>query len=318
MDKHMDKYTVPLGTIRKEFNLEVIHEVENLDDIQISTYDINRPGLQLAGFFDYFDSRRLQIMGRVENTFMARFTVEKRLRSFDKLFSKNISALIVTRGEEVFPEAIEKAEKYNIPILRTNEATSDFMSAVIAMLHLELAPRITRHGVLVEVYGEGMLILGESGVGKSETAVELVKRGHRLIADDAVEIKKVSSKTIVGTSPESIRHFIELRGVGIIDVKNIFGMGAVKDAEKIDIVIHLEPWEKGKQYERLGIDEQHTTILDITVPSLTIPVKPGRNLAVILEIAAMNNRQKRMGYNAAQTLTDRLNEQFFKAGASNI
>lgn len=307
----MDKYSVSLGTIIKEFNLEVIHEVENINDILISTCDVNRPGLQLAGFFDYFDSRRLQIMGRVESTFMARFTVEKRLESFEKLFSRNISALIVTRGEDIFPEAIIKAKKYNVPILRTNEATSDFMSALIAMLHLELAPRITRHGVLVEVYGEGMLILGESGVGKSETAVELVKRGHRLIADDAVEIKKVSSKTIVGTSPEIIRHFIELRGVGIIDVKNIFGMGAVKDAEKIDMVIHLEPWEKGKQYERLGIDEQYTTILDITVPSLTIPVKPGRNLAVILEIAAMNNRQKRMGYNAAQVLTDRLNQTVF-------
>ena len=204
------------------------------------------------------------------------------------------------------PEMIEIAEKYGVNILRTQISTSGFMSALIAFLNVELAPRITRHGVLVEVYGEGVLILGESGVGKSETAVELMKRGHRLVADDAVEIKRVSSKSLVGSSPEVIRHFIEMRGIGIVDVKKIFGMGAVKDTEKIDLVIHIEPWQKDKQYDRLGLTDNYTNILGIDVPSLTIPVRPGRNLAVIFEIAAMNNRQRRMGYNAAEALNNRL------------
>ena len=207
---------------------------------------------------------------------------------------------------EVQPEMVEAAKKYNIPVLRTKETTSRFMSALISYLNVELGARITRHGVLVEVYGEGVLILGESGVGKSETAIELVKRGHRLVADDAVEIKKVSAISLVGTAPEIIRHFIELRGIGIIDVKKIFGMGAVKDSEKIDLIINIEQWDQTKKYDRLGLNTEFTEILDIKVPSITIPVKPGRNLAVIVEVAAMNNRQKRMGYNAAEELNLRL------------
>jgi HPr kinase/phosphorylase len=263
----------------------------------------------MVGFFDYFDNNRIQIMGKVEFTYLEQLHADERAEKIEKLMSQHIPALIVTRGLQIFPEMIELAEKYNVPLLRSESGTSAFMSALIAYLNVQLAPRRTRHGVLVEVYGEGILILGESGVGKSETAIELVKRGHRLVADDAVEIKRVSDKTLVGSSPEIIRHFVELRGIGIIDVKEIFGIGAVKDTENIDMIIHLEPWEEGKQYDRLGMVDEYTNIMGINVPSLTIPVKLGRNLAVIVEVASMNNRQKRMGYNAAVELNNRLMSQ---------
>ncbi len=298
------KFSVSLIKIIEEFKLEEVYTPN--PDIQINTADINRAGLQIAGFFDYFDPKRLQICGMVEYTYLSKFTSEEKLEKLDAFFSKGIPALIITRNMEVFPEILEIAEKYNVNILKTQMSTSGFTSALIAFLNVELAPRITRHGVLVEVYGEGILILGESGVGKSETAVELMKRGHRLVADDAVEIKRVSSKSLVGSAPEVIRHFVEMRGIGIVDVKKIFGMGAVKDTEKIDLIIHIEPWQRDKQYDRLGLTDNYTTILGIDVPSLTIPVRPGRNLAVIFEIAAMNNRQRRMGYNAAEALNNRL------------
>ncbi|MEG2597488.1 MAG: HPr(Ser) kinase/phosphatase, partial [Oscillospiraceae bacterium] len=203
---------------------------------------------------------------------------------------------------DIFPEFIAAAEKYQVPIIRTQESTSSFMAAMIAFLNVELAPRITRHGVLVEAYGEGILMLGDSGVGKSETAIELVKRGHRLIADDAVEIRRVSNRTLVGTSPDNIRHFLELRGIGIINARRLFGIGSVKMTEKIDMIVKLEHWDSNKVYDRMGIENEYTTILGIQIPSLTIPIKPGRNLAIIVEVAAMNNRQKKMGYNAAQEL----------------
>lgn len=302
----MPEFTVKLNKIIQEFKLEEVY-VPN-ENILIGTTDVNRPGLQIAGFFDYFDPRRIQVLGMVENTYLAGMTSEERYKSIDNFFSRKIPVAIVTREMEIFPEIMEIAKKYEINILRTALGTSSFMSALIAFLNVELAPRITRHGVLVEVYGEGVLILGESGVGKSEAAVELMKRGHRLVADDAVEIRRVSSKALVGSSPEIIRHFIEMRGIGIIDVKKIFGMGAVKDTEKIDLVIQLEVWQKGKQYDRLGLVDNYTEILGINVPSLTIPIRPGRNLAVIFEIAAMNNRQRRMGYNAAEELNNRLME----------
>lgn len=301
-----DEYTIPLTKIIEEFDLERIYEPNDIDTITVKSTDVNRPGLQMGGFFDYFDNSRIQIMGKVEFTYLEQFTADERGERLDQLMSRRIPALIITRGLQVFPEMIALAEKYNIPLLRAEGATSAFMSALIAYLNVQLAPRRTRHGVLVEVYGEGILILGESGVGKSETAIELVKRGHRLVADDAVEIKRVSDKTLVGSSPEIIRHFVELRGIGIIDVKEIFGIGAVKDTESIDMIIHLEPWEEGKQYDRLGMVDEYTNIMGINVPSLTIPVKLGRNLAVIVEVASMNNRQKRMGYNAAVELNNRL------------
>lgn len=300
------EFKISVREIIEEFQLEVIFESENYEDIMVCSTDVNRPGLQFVGFFDYFDVERVQVLGKVEHTYLEKITSEKRMAVFDKLFSNEFPLLVITRGMQIFPEMLAAAEKYNRCVCRTEAATSEFMSALISYLNVQLAPRRTRHGVLVEVYGEGVLILGESGVGKSETAIELVKRGHRLVADDAVEIKRVSDKTLVGTSPDVIRHFIELRGVGIIDIKELFGMGAVKDTESINMVIHLEPWDENKQYDRLGLVDEYTNIMGINIPSITIPVKLGRNLAVIVEVAAMNNRQKRMGYNAAVELNNRL------------
>lgn len=304
-----DEYKIPLTKIIEEFDLEKIYEPSDLESVKVRSTDVNRPGLQMVGFFDYFDHNRIQVMGKVEFNYLEQFASDKRTEKIEQLISQKIPVLIITRGLQIFPEMIELAEKYNVPLLRSETSTSSFISALIAYLNVQLAPRRTRHGVLVEVYGEGILILGESGVGKSETAIELVKRGHRLVADDAVEIKRVSDKTLVGSSPEIIRHFVELRGIGIIDVKEIFGIGAVKDTENINMIIHLEPWEEGKMYDRLGMVDEYTNIMGINVPSLTIPVKLGRNLAVIVEVAAMNNRQKRMGYNAAVELNNRLMNQ---------
>ncbi len=293
-----------------EFHLEIIFAPENINEIAVKSCDVHRPGIQLSqGFFDYFDSDRIQILGKVEHSYMMQKSSEEQKIAYENLMSKGIPAAIVTRGLDVPEELKAAAIKYNVPLLRTEEGTSSFMAALIASLNLSLAPLVTRHGVLVEVYGEGILLLGESGVGKSETAVELIKRGHRLVADDAVDIRKVSAKTLVGSSPEIIRHFIELRGIGIVDVKKIFGMGAVKDTESINLVINMEVWQQGKNYERLGLDKEVTNILGIDIPSLTIPVKPGRNLAVIIEIAAMNHRQQKMGYNAAEELSERLTRQ---------
>ncbi len=303
----MEIITVDLNKVIREMKLDKLYYPDK--DIRIATADLNRPGLQITGFFDYFDPSRIQIFGMVENTYLAGLSAEVRYNSLKRLFEKNISAIILTRNSNASAEMLKLAEEFETPILRTAQPTSQFTSTLIAYLSVELAPRITRHGVLVEVYGQGVLILGESGVGKSEAAVELIKRGHRLVADDAVEIKKVSSKSLVGSSPDIIRHFIEIRGIGIVDVKNIFGMGAVKESEKIDMIIHLEEWEKGKQYDRLGLVDEYTNILGLDIPSLTIPVKPGRNLAVIFEVAAMNNRQKRMGYNAAEELNRRITDQ---------
>ena len=303
---HDSEFTIPITNIIDEFELEKIYESSNMDSVMISSSDINRPGLQMVGFFDYFDPQRIQIMGKVEFTYLENFTAEEREKRMENYFRHEFPVLVITRGLQIFPEILELAEKYDRTVLRTELATSEFMSALIRYLNVQIAPRKTRHGVLVEVYGEGILILGESGVGKSETAIELVKRGHRLVADDAVEIKRVSDKTLVGTSPDIIRHFVELRGIGIIDVKEIFGIGAVKDTESIDMIIHLEPRVEGRNYDRLGMMDEYTNVMGINVPSLTIPVKLGRNLAVIVEVAAMNNRQKRMGYNAAVELNNRL------------
>jgi len=301
---------VKLGTIIEEQGLELVYGPEGYKDIDLTVAEVNRPSLPIAGFFDCFDPRRVQILGKVEHTYLEQLSAEERLERFNELFSRKIPALVITSELPAFPEMIEAAKTHNITILRTRELTSRFMSDLILSLSVWLAPLTTMHGVLVEVYGEGVLLLGESGVGKSETAIELVKRGHRLVADDAVEIKKVSRKTLVGSSPEIIRHFIELRGIGVIDVKRIFGMGAVKDTENINLVINLEPWQAGKHYDRLGLDDFTTDIMGINIPCLTIPVKPGRNLAIIIEVAAMNHRQRKMGYNAAEELNRRLMDSF--------
>ena len=246
------KFSIPLSKVLKEFSFEIVNKSKDFDEVVIKTADVNRPALQIAGYFDYFDPNRIQVMGKVEITYLEQISPERRYELFEKLFETKFPALIITRNMPVFPEIKELAEKYDLTVLRTEESTSSLMSALISFLNVQLAPRHTRHGVLVEVYGEGVLIMGESGVGKSETAIELVKRGHRLVADDAVEIKKVSSKTLVGSAPDIIRHFVELRGIGIIDVKEIFGIGAVKATENINLVIQLEPWVEGKQYDRLG------------------------------------------------------------------
>lgn len=301
-------YTVSLGHIIEEFKLEVLRSAPGYEDAPISEEDVSRPGLQLAGFFDYFDARRLQVIGLVENTYLSGLSSQDREAIFDKLLSYPIPALIVARGLDIFPECMAMAQKYDRTILRTSDATSEFMSSVIAFLRTSLAPRITRHGVLVEVYGEGVLLLGESGVGKSETAIELVKRGHRLIADDAVEIRRVASRKLVGRAPELIRHYIELRGIGVVDVRRLFGMGAVKDEQEIDLIINLEIWRDGAVYDRLGADNRYSSVLDVQLPALTVPVKPGRNLAIIIEVAAMNNRDKKMGYNAALEFSKQITE----------
>ena len=301
-----NKFKVSLKKIIDEFNLESIYLPKPAEEIMIDETDVNRPGLQLSGFYTYFNPERIQIIGKMEFAYLSTLEEGTRYERLDDLLSKKLPALIITRELPYFSEMVELAEKYEVPLLRSKESTSSFMSALIAFLNLNLAPRITRHGVLIEIYGEGVLILGESGVGKSETAIELVKRGHRLVADDAVEIRKVSNISLVGSSPDNIRHFLELRGIGIINARRLFGMGAIKLSEKIDMIVELELWNSEKLYDRMGVDTEYTSILGVNVPSLTIPVKPGRNIAVILEVADMNNRQKKMGYNAAHELLEKL------------
>jgi HPr kinase/phosphorylase len=303
------EYSISLDKIIKEFQLEVLSLPRPAEEVMIANPEVNRPGLALAGFYGNFDASRIEVLGRAEHNYLSECPTEERINKIKDFLAHKPACLIITTGLTVIPEAIEEAQKNDVPLLRCKEKTSPLMAALIAFLNTNLGPRVTRHGVLVEVYGEGILIIGDSGVGKSETAIELVKRGHRLIADDAVEIKRVSAKTLVGSAPEIIRHYVELRGIGIVDVKRLFGMGAVKDTERIDLIINLEQWVQGKMYDRLGLDDEKMDILGIEIPSITIPVKPGRNLAIILEIAAMNNRQKRMGYNTAEEFNKRLMEQ---------
>ena len=298
----MSKYTVSLEKVLNDLSLQIIYTPKNPADIYITSQDVNRPGLVFAGFDDYFDPDRIQFLGLTELEYIKSLDTESAKKAIEHFFSKQPCALVVTRGLDCGEDFLNFAQKYEVPVLATNESTSGCMSATISYLGVELAQRITRHGVLVEVYGEGILILGDSGVGKSETALELIKRGHRLIADDAVEIRRVSNKTLVGSAPDNIRHFIELRGVGVLNARRLFGMGAVKLTEKVDMVVQLEPWDSEKVYDRLGLENEYTEILDIKVPVTVVPVKPGRNLSIIIEAAAMNNRQKKMGYNAAREL----------------
>jgi HPr kinase/phosphorylase len=303
------EYTIPLSQIEKEFNLEKVVVPDNYDEIRIFNPEVNRPGLALTGFYEIFEKSRISLIGNAEHRYLSRLDADDRRKKIEDYINARPIAVVFTSNLNVFEEMQEFAKSADVPILRSKDKTSAFMAALISSLNTHLAPRITRHGVLVEVYGEGLLIIGDSGIGKSETAIELVKRGHRLIADDAVEIKKVSAKTLVGSAPEIIKHYVELRGIGIVDVRRLFGMGAVKETEKIDLVINLELWVEGKMYDRLGLDEEKVDILGNQIPSITIPVHPGRNLAIILEIAAMNNRQKKMGYNTAEEFNKRLTEQ---------
>ena len=296
------KYTVLLKTIAQEHNLQILHAAKDYETKKIVTYDVNRPAMQLAGFYNYFDPARIQIIGRVESTYLDTLSDEERRAAFERFMQYDIAALVICHGVRPFPECMEMAEKYDRTVLITPEDTSEFQAGVISSLRHHLAPRTTVHGVLVEIYGEGVLLTGDSGIGKSETALELIKRGHRLIADDAVEIKKVGRDRLVGDAPEMIRYYMELRGIGVVNVRRIYGIGAVKPESGIDLVVHLEPWEEGKAYDRLGLTSESEVILGVEIPRVTIPVRPGRNLAVILELAAMNNRQKKLGYNAAEAL----------------
>ena len=306
------KYSIPLSSVISEFQLEEIYMPEDSEEIKIKSPEINRPGLAFSGFLEVFESHRIQVIGRAEHQYLAGLSESDREEKLENFFARKPVAVVITTALEVFNEMLEKAKAYGVPVLRTAERTSAFMAAIISSLNTSLAPRMTCHGVFVEVYGEGILILGDSGIGKSETAIELVKRGHRLVADDAVEIKRVSSKTLVGTAPELIRHYIELRGIGIVDVRRIFGMGSVRETERIDLVIKLEHWDPEKMYDRFGLEEEYEDLLGINIPAITVPVHPGRNLAVIIEIAAMNHRQKKMGYNTAEEFNNRLMEMEFE------
>lgn len=306
----VDSYSVSLTTLVNAFQLTVIYASTDYASIRLTVEDVARPGLQLAGYFDHFEPMRLQVLGNVEMSYLSKLTEEERYRVFDHLFSYKCPALLIARGMQPDASCLAMARKHNITILSTQEATSTIISGIITYLRGALAPRITRHGVLMEVYGEGILLTGESGMGKSEAAVELLKRGHRLIADDAVEIRQISGNSLVGTAPEVIRNYVELRGIGIINVAKLFGMGAVKAENEINLVVNIVPWNNQEYYDRMGLDEQYMELLGVKIPMHTIPITPGRNLAVILEVAAMNNRQRKMGYNAAMEFTEQINRNF--------
>lgn len=303
-------YSVPLKKLVEDLNIEVLFAATDYARIRLTVEDVSRPGLQLTGFLDHFEPMRLQVMGNVESSYLQKLSPEQLEEAFDRLFSYKIPALLVARSIDLDPICYTLAKKHNVTLLRTHEPTSNIVSGIITYLRGELAPRITRHGVLMEIYGEGVLLIGESGIGKSEAAVELLKRGHRLIADDAVEIRKISGNTLVGTAPDLIRNYVELRGIGIINVAKLFGMGAVRGENEINLVVNIVPWKTGEVYDRLGLEDQHMEILGVKIPMNTIPITPGRNLAVILEVAAMNNRQRKMGYNPALEFTMQVDRRF--------
>ncbi len=300
------KYSVMMHELIKEFKLDIVYGPEGFLESTVSNTSVNRPGLQLTGFYDRFDNTCIQVIGEMESAYLSQFSEAEQEKKLDELFSKKVPLLVLSAGGADLPLFVECAKKFGVPIVRSEEHATDIIAALTASLNVHLGPRVTMHGVFVEVYGEGILLIGDSGIGKSETAVELIKRGHRLVADDGVDIKRVSAKSLVGSAPELIRYFMELRGIGIVDVRRIFGMGSVKPTEKVDLIINLVKWEDGAQYDRMGIEDSYTTILDIDVPSLEIPVKPGRNLAVIIEVAAMNNRHKKMGHNAGKELSEKI------------
>ena len=299
-------YTVPLSSVMQEFNLELLTPAVDIETKELNQANINRPALQLAGFFDYFDPSRLQVIGMVEHTYLQKLDDNFRQENLRRIFQHRIPAIVVCRKLGIFPEMLDFAERYDVPILSTTSATTDFISEVIRWMKVQLAPRITMHGCLLDIYGVGTLIIGESGVGKSETALELIKRGHRFIADDAVEIRRVSSETLIGSCPPNIRYFLELRGIGIIDILQMFGVQSIKPTQAVELVINLELWDPTRIYDRLGQVDEFTEILGNQVNSHAIPIRPGRSLAILCESAAINHRQKKMGYNAADVLTERV------------
>ena len=301
----MHENGVKITAFIKEFGLEVLNRGSDFESALLTITDVNRPGLQFHDFYDYFDPRRIQVIGKAEYMYLKGLSPESRRKCFDDLFLYDIPALVISRELECFPECLESAKEHEKTLLRSSETTVDFTSHTIEYLNRALAPCVTRHGVLLDIYGEGVMITGDSGVGKSEAAIELIMRGHRLVADDAVELRRISNQ-LIGTAPEVIRHYIELRGIGVIDVRQLFGMRAIKVESQLDLVVHFEQWDNTKFYDRLGIEDHFTEILDTQVPIVTIPVRPGRSLASIVEVAAMNNRQRKFGYNAAQELARRV------------
>ena len=297
---------ISLKTLETEMNLKNRTPDVDITLHGISIPEINRPALQLTGYFDHFENERIQIIGYVEYTYMQGMTLDERKSRYEAFISKNVPCVIFTGLTDPGPELIELGEKYNVVTFATEKPTSEFTSEIIRWMNVQLAPTISIHGVLVDVFGEGVMIMGESGIGKSEAALELIKRGHRLISDDVVQISRVSGVTLVGSAPDITRHFIELRGIGIIDVRTLFGIESVEDTHSIDLVIKLEEWDKNKIYDRLGMEEEYTEFLGNKVVCHSIPIRPGRNLAIIVETAAINHRQKKMGYNAAQELYRRV------------
>ncbi len=289
------------------FDLQLLNRGSDYEEAVLTITDVNRPGLQFLGFYDYFDPRRLQVIGKAEIMYLKGLSAQERKKAFDDLFLYDIPALVISRNLDCFPECLESAREYERTLLRTSETTVEFTSHAIEFLNRRLAPCIGRHGVLMDVYGEGILLTGDSGIGKSETAIELIMRGHRLVADDSVDIRRISNE-LIGTAPEMIRHYIELRGIGVIDVRQLFGMRAIKEEAQIDLVVELEQWDSSRVYDRLGLEDHYLEILDLQVPCVNIPVRPGRNLASIVEVAAMNNRHRRFGYNAAEELVRRVDE----------
>jgi len=304
--------SISLSKIIEHYELKNCTPEIDTDAIKVSVPDVNRPALPLAGYFGHFDAERVQIIGHVEYHYMKHLNQEDKKELFDKLMSLKFPCLIFSRDAEPEDMVLEAGRKYGVPVLVTEKPTSSFMAEFIRWMNVQLAPCISIHGVLVDVYGEGVLIMGESGIGKSEAALELLKRGHRLVTDDVVEIRRVSDETLIGSAPEITRHFIELRGIGIIDVKTLFGVESVKETQSIDMVIKLEEWNKDKEYDRLGLEEQYTEFLGNKVVCHSIPIRPGRNLAIIVESAAVNHRQKKMGYNAAQELYTRVQNSLAK------
>ena len=298
-----------LSDLVEEFNMEILTKAPNYTTQTVTISDVNRPALQLVGFYKYFEPMRLQILGKAEMVFLQAMMQEKRRAVLESLLRCEIPALIIARNMEVFPELIELAEKHGRTLLRIDKTTVDATSEIIDYLNKKLAPQITRHGVLMNINGQGVLLLGDSGIGKSETAIELLKRGHRLVADDAVEIRRVST-SLYGTAPEIIQHYMEIRGVGVVDVQQLFGMGAVQFDTEIDLVIQLEQWQDGKFYDRLGLGEETYEMLGVKLPYMTIPVRPGRNLAGIVEIATMKNRQMKYGYNPARDFVSRRDQHY--------
>ena len=303
----MYKKGLKMADFVKQFELEVLNRGNDFDSVRLTIPDVNRPGLQFHDFYDYFDPRRLQVVGKAEDTYLKSLSSEQRRKCFDDLFLYDIPALVLARGLDCFPECLDSAVSHEKTILRTQETTVDFTSHLIDYLSHVLAPCVTRHGVLLDIYGEGVMITGDSGVGKSEAAIELIMRGHRLVADDAVELRKISDQ-LIGTSPEVIRGYIELRGIGVIDVRQLFGMRSIKSESQLDLVIHFEQWDSTKFYDRLGIEDHFTEILGLQIPIVTIPVRPGRNLASIVEVATMNNRHRKLGFNAAEELARRVDQ----------